>query len=69
MIEKRSYGGKLKFLRGLKNEKSVLGSQNRTFEGCFEIKMTFKNILEVPALIPAQFPYKKQLFSINFNEN
>ena len=69
MIEKGSYGGKLKFLRGLKIEKISFGVQNRTSEGCFETKIIFKNILEVPALIPAQFPDKKQLFSINFNEN
>ena len=31
--------------------------QNWTFEGCFETKMILKHILEVPALIPAQFPY------------
>ena len=29
--------------------------------------MIFKNILEVPALIPAQFPYKIILFSIKFD--
>ena len=34
----------------------------RTFEGCFEVEMTFKNILEVPALIPDQFPYKNMFF-------
>ena len=43
--------------------------QKLSFEGCFETKMIFKNILEVPALIPAQFPYEKHVFSTNFNEN
>ena len=33
--------------------------QKFTFEGCFETKMIFKNILGVPDLIPAQFPYIK----------
>ena len=33
--------------------------QNSSFEGCFEMKMIFKNILGVPDLIPAQFPHRK----------
>ena len=36
--------------------KTDLGLQNLTFEGCFEMEMILKNILEVPATIPAQFP-------------
>ena len=32
--------------------------QNLTFDGCVEVKMMFENILEVPALIPDQFPYR-----------
>ena len=42
-----------------KIEKSV---QNWTFEGCFETRMIFKNILEVPAILPTQFPYINQWF-------
>ena len=30
--------------------------QNLTFQACFQVKMIFKNILGVPALIPAQSP-------------
>ena len=42
----------------LKYSKISFEVQKLTFGGCFETKMTFKNILKVPALIPAQFPYK-----------
>ena len=38
------------------------------FEGCVEIKMIFINILEVPALILAQFPHKIASIPINFVE-
>ena len=50
---------KTEILEGSKNWKISFEFQNRTFEGCFKIKMIFKNILEVPATIPAQFPYIK----------
>ena len=33
-----------------------------TFEAVSKTKMTFKNILESSAIIPAQFPYIKYLF-------
>ena len=42
--------------------------QNRTFEGCFETKMILKSILEVPALLPTQFPYKVMSFQIKIDE-
>ena len=43
----------------LKHLKISFEVQNWTYEGCFKTKMTFKIILKVPALILAQFPYKK----------
>ena len=43
----------------LKLPKISFEVQKRTFESCFKTKMIFKNILEVPALIPAKFPYLK----------
>ena len=43
----------------LKHSKISFEVQKMTFESCLETKMIFKNILEVPALILAQFPYKK----------
>ena len=42
--------------------------QKTSFEGCFETKIIFQNILEVPDLILAQFPYKTILFSIKLIE-
>ena len=45
--------------RHLKHSKISFEVQKRTFESCFKTNMTFKNILEVSALIPAQFPCKK----------
>ena len=64
-----SYGGKTEILEGSKNSKFRIGIPNLTFEGCFEVKMIFKNILEVPAVIPAQFPYKIIRFSIKSKPN
>ena len=43
----------------LKHSKISFEVQKRTFESCFKTKMTLKNILKVPALIPAQFSYEK----------
>ena len=43
----------------LKHSRISFEVQHLTFEVCFETKMTFKNILKVPALILAQFPYIK----------
>ena len=40
-----------------KKDKIRFGVQNWTSEGCVQTKIIFKNILEVPALIPAQFSY------------
>ena len=68
-MEKGSYGGTLNFPRGRNSRNSGFEVQNWTFEGCFETKMTFKNILEDSALIPAQFPYIKSSFSSKIDEN
>ena len=46
----------------LKHSKISFEVHKMIFEKCFETKMSLKNILEVPALIPAQLPYIKQLF-------
>ena len=43
----------------LKHSKISFEVQNMIFESCFKTKMTFKNILEVPALILDQFSYEK----------
>ena len=53
----------------LKHSKFSFEVQKRTFESCSKTKMTLKHILEVSALILAQFPYIKQLFSIKVDEN
>ena len=66
---KRELWRKTEIFEESKNRKISFGVQNRTFEGCFETKMIFKNILTPSALIPAQFPYKIMLFSIKFDEN
>ena len=42
-----------------KNSNISFEVKKLTFEGCFETKMIFKNILGVPAIIPVQFPYVK----------
>ena len=56
---KRELWRKTEILRRWGGPKFRIEVQNWTFEGCFETKMIFKNIPEVPALIPAQFPYIK----------
>ena len=38
--------------------------QDWTFEACSEVRMLFKNILEVPDLILVQFPYKIIFFKL-----
>ena len=45
-------------LEGWENWRFGFEVQNWTFEGCFEVEMTFKHILGVSATIPAQFAYK-----------
>ena len=55
---KRELWGEIEDLEGWENLKFSFEVQNLTFEGCFEVKMTFKNILGVSATIPAQFSYK-----------
>ena len=40
-----------------------------TFEAVSKTKMTFKNILESSAVIPAQSPYIKICFLIKFTKN
>ena len=62
MIQKVSYGGKTEILEGWKNSTFSFEVQTWTFEVCFQSKMIPKNILGVPATIPTQFPYIKQLF-------
>ena len=52
-----SYGGKIR-KRGGTLQKNRVEIQNWTCEGSFEVEMMFEHILEVPALIPVQFPYK-----------
>ena len=44
---------------GSKNMKNQFEVQNGVSEGAPKTKMTFKNILEFFAVIPAQFPYVK----------
>ena len=56
---KRELWRKTEILRRWGGPKFRIEVQNRTFEGCFETKMIFENILEVPDLIPLQFPYIK----------
>ena len=61
-METKSNGGKVTFSRGRKSRNSGFEVQNLTFPGCFETNTTSKNILEPPALVPAQFPYIKSWF-------
>ena len=61
MVPKGAYGGKLEFQGGGKLENSGLGPK-LDFEGCFQTKMIFRNILEALAIIPVQFPYMKYVF-------
>ena len=52
----------------LKHSKMSLEVRKSTFQGCFKTKLTFKDILKVSALIPAQFPCKINSFSINMSK-
>ena len=51
---KNNYGGK-ENMEGWEGQNFRIEIQNLTFDGCFEVNMIFKNILEVPALTPYQF--------------
>ena len=53
----------------LKHAKISFKAQKMTSGSVFKTKMTFKNVLEYSRIIPAQFPYIKQLFSMKIDEN
>ena len=56
------FGLCLGWFQAVEKFKISFGVQKWTFGCCFQVKMIFKNILEVPGLIPAQFSYKTILF-------
>ena len=60
---------KTEILEGSKSSKFRFEVQNLSFEDCFEVKMIFKSILEVPALIPAQFPYIRNISETRIAQN
>ena len=68
VIEKVSYGRKLKIEDFKKLKKSVSGSKI-DFWACFQDQNDFKNILDHSAIIPTQFPYKIIVFSIKLAQN
>ena len=58
VTEKANFGQKLK-IEDFKKLKNQFGGPKWTFELVSKTKMTFKNILDHSAVIPAQFPYIK----------
>ena len=67
--EKSELWMKSKNMEGSETLKFSFEVQNRTFESCLQVKTIFNNSLEVPARIPARFPYKIILVSIKSIEN
>ena len=64
-----SFGRKLKIEGFKKNEKNQCWGPKMTFEVVSKTKMTFKNILDYSAVIPAQFPYIRIFFLIKSTPN
>ena len=56
---------KTEILEGWEHSKIWFEIQNWTVKGCFDVKMTFKNILAVSATIPAQFSGKNTISNWN----
>ena len=51
-------------LEGWERETVRFGVRNFNFEACCKTGMTFANILDYSAIIPAKFPYIKIVFSM-----